>query len=135
MAGSINFKFPLKSYRRGFFEGNTTTIAAIRENIKVLLLTKKGERLVNSSVGTNIPILLGEMFEQIDVVEMKTRITSEIESAIKTWMPNIKLVSLEVYSEDDVPSGVTINKNQILVRMNYVLSSAEGISDSVQLRL
>ena len=34
---SINLKFPLKSYRRGFFQGNTDTIRAVRENIKVLL--------------------------------------------------------------------------------------------------
>ena len=36
---SINLKFPLKSYRRGFFQGNTDTISAVREDIKTLLLT------------------------------------------------------------------------------------------------
>ena len=50
----INLKFPLRAYRKGFFEMNNTTRAAIREDIKILLLTKKGERVVNSSIGTNI---------------------------------------------------------------------------------
>ena len=40
---SINMKFPLKSFKRGFFEGNTDTLAAVRENIKTLLLTTKGK--------------------------------------------------------------------------------------------
>ena len=62
----INLKFPLRSYRRGFFEMNTTTLAAIREDIKILLLTKKGERLINTDIGTNIPILAGQLFEPHD---------------------------------------------------------------------
>lgn len=28
--GSINFKFPLKSFKQGFFQGNQTTKSAIR---------------------------------------------------------------------------------------------------------
>ena len=53
---SINLKFPLKSYRRGFFQGNTDTISAVRENIKVLLLTTKGERVMHAELGTRIPV-------------------------------------------------------------------------------
>ena len=34
---SINFKFPLKTQNRGFPQGNTDTLAAVRENIKTLL--------------------------------------------------------------------------------------------------
>ena len=59
----INLKFPLRAYRKGFFEMNNTTRDAIREDIKILLLTKKGERVVNSTIGTNIPILAGQLFE------------------------------------------------------------------------
>ena len=66
----VNLKFPLRSFRKGFFEMNDTTIDAVKEDIKILLLTKKGERVVNSSIGTNIPILLGEMFEPIKKNEM-----------------------------------------------------------------
>ena len=51
---SINLKFPLKSYRRGFFQGNTDTISAVRENIKILLLTNKGERVMHANLGTGI---------------------------------------------------------------------------------
>ena len=59
MAGTINYSFPLRKFRQGFFEGNQDTIRAVRENIKILLMTKKGERVINGGIGTNIPILLG----------------------------------------------------------------------------
>ena len=65
----INLKFPLRAFRKGFFEMNNTTVDAVREDIKILLLTKKGERVVNPTIGTNIPILLGELFEPIKKVE------------------------------------------------------------------
>ena len=58
---SINFKFPLKSANRGFFQGNKTTIGAIREDIKILLMTVKGERVMHKNMGTNIPILAGQL--------------------------------------------------------------------------
>ena len=58
---SINFKFPLKSYRRGFFQGNTDTISAVRENIKILLLTQKGERVMHGEMGTNILYSQGQL--------------------------------------------------------------------------
>ena len=62
---SLNLKFPLKSFKRGFFQGNTDTISAVRENIKTLLLTLKGERVMHAEMGTNIPVLQGQLFEPI----------------------------------------------------------------------
>ena len=50
--GSINFKFPLKSFKQGFFQGNQTTKSAVREDIKVLLMTVKGERVMDKNMGT-----------------------------------------------------------------------------------
>ena len=137
MAGNINFKFPLRSYRRGFFEGNTTTIDAVRENIKTLLLTKKGERLISTGVGTNIPILLGQMFEQINLQEMQVRVSSEIRAAIDEWMPEVTLTFIKVYDETNIEPGIgTLNKNQILIRMNYLLNSGSlVVEDSIQLKV
>jgi len=136
MPGTINYSFPLRKFRKGFFEGNQDTIRAVRENIKILLLTKKGERVVNGGIGTNIPILLGSLFEQIVPAELEVRIRSEIESAIRVWMPEIKLVSLKLYSEDTVGGiGVSLDTNQVLIRMKYVLKNADQLVDSVQLTL
>ena len=129
----VNLKFPLRSYRKGFFEMNNTTIDAVKEDIKILLLTKKGERVVNPSIGTNIPILLGELFEPIEKKEMEARIGAEIRSALETWMPYVTMDGIEVFSAVDAPYGTNLNENDILVRMDYTLQNAGGISDSIQL--
>ena len=60
---SIAYLFPFRGIR-GFFQGNKTTITAIREDIKVLLMTVKGERLMHKEMGTNLPILAGQLFLQ-----------------------------------------------------------------------
>ena len=125
----INLKFPLRSYRRGFFEMNNTTTAAVRENIKTLLMTVKGERVVNPSVGTNIPTLMGQLFEQIEPGEMEATIGAEITTALATWMPEVEMVGITVYTQDTLPGGTALNPNDILVRMDYVYSGTPGQID------
>jgi|TARA_B100002019_G_C21263651_1_gene598148 phage baseplate assembly protein W len=129
----VNLKFPLRSYRKGFFEMNNTTIDAVKEDIKILLLTKKGERVVNPNIGTNIPILLGELFEPIKKEEMEARIGAEIRSALDTWMPYVTMDEIEIFTSDNPPRGTNVNENDILVRMIYTLQNAGGIRDSIQL--
>ena len=129
----INLKFPLRSYRKGFFEMNNATLDAIREDIKILLLTKKGERVVNPSIGTNIPILMGELFEPIKEQEMSSRIGTEIRTALEAWMPYVRLDNIEIFSQDTVPGGTSLNPNDILVVMKYSVLNMGGISDSIQL--
>ena len=126
----INLKFPLRSYRRGFFEMNNTTIAAVRENIKTLLMTVKGERVVNPSIGTNIPTLMGQLFEQIEPGEMEAQLGSEISTALAQWMPEVEMTGITVYTQDNAPMGTALNPNDILVRMEYVYS---GIPNAIDL--
>ena len=69
-------------------------------------------------------MLIGSLFEQIVPAELEVRIRSEIESALRVWMPEIKLVSLRLYSEDTAREiGVSLDTNQVLVRMKYVLKN------------
>ena len=131
----INLKFPLRSYRKGFFEMNQTTLDAVREDIKILLLTKKGERIVNPDIGTNIPILMGQLFEPIKKQELEDNIGREIKSALQSWMPYVTLEKIEVFSEVDPPKGISLNSNQVLIKMSYRLNNNEALRDSIQLTI
>jgi len=132
MASFINFKFPLRSYRRGFYEGNETTIAAVTENIKILLLTRKGERPINRSLGCSISTFQGILFEQQNKEEIKERVKMEITATMKKWMPQVALTGLEV-DTDDENSGLALN--YLLIRMKYALINAPNVSDSIQLKI
>ena len=125
----INLKFPLRAYRRGFFEMNETTTAAVRENIKILLMTVKGERVVNPSIGTNIPTLMGQLFEQIEPGEMEATIGAEVATALTTYMPEVQMTGITVYTQDTLPGGTALNPNDILVRMSYVYSGQSDVVD------
>lgn len=129
---AINLQFPLRKYNKGFFQGNDTTLEAVREDIKILLLTRKGERLINTGIGTNIAVYAGELFRQINKTEMKARIASEIRAALETWMPHINLIGLQVLTIDEDPN---LRDNDMVVKMDYKLTSAEAANDSIQLRM
>ena len=129
---SINLKFPLKSYRRGFFQGNTDTIAAVRENIKILLLTLKGERVMHANLGTNIPVLQGQLFEPISRDETFENIRLEIETAIQSYLPYIRVLDIKMITQDEEP---TLGNNKIRISMSYAISDQSALMDNINLTL
>ena len=128
---NINFKFPLRAYQHGFFESNTNMIAAVKEDIKVLLMTSKGERVINSEIGTSIPTLAGQLFENINIEEMQMAIESEIIAAIDTFMPFVGVQSVVV---QDSTTDNTLTENQIRVSMSYILKNF-NVEDLISLTI
>ena len=129
---SINLKFPLKSYRRGFFQGNSDTISAVRENIKTLLLTTKGERVMHNDLGTNIPVLQGQLFEPITRDETLENIRLEIETAIQTYLPYIRIHNIKMITQNEEPN---LGNNRIRVNMSYSIADQSALVDNVDITL
>jgi len=129
---SINYKFPLRSFRRGFFEGNTDTISAVRENIKTLLLTLKGERINDANLGTNIPVLQGQLFEPITREETFENIRLEIETAIARYLPYIRVTNIRMITQEEEP---ILGNNKIRVNMTYVITDQQAMVDNINLTL
>lgn len=129
---SINLKFPLKSYRRGFFQGNTDTISAVRENIKTLLLTVKGERVMHAELGTRIPVLQGQLFEPVTRDETFENIRLEIETAIQTYLPYIRILNISMITQETEPA---LGNNKIRVNMAYAISDQSALVDNVDITL
>ena len=126
--GSINFKFPLKSFKRGFFEGNQTTATAVREDIKTLLMTVKGERVMHKNMGTNIPILAGQLFEPIHKTELTERIKLEITVAVETYLPFLNIQNIKILTSEDDPN---LKINQIRVSMAYIVRDQQSMIDQM----
>ena len=129
---SINFKFPLKSYRRGFFQGNVDTISAVRENIKVLLLTRRGERLMHAEMGTNITGREGPLFEPITKEETFENIRLEIETAIQSYLPYIRVLNIKMITQEEEPA---LGSNKIRISMSYAISDQSALADNVNITL
>jgi len=130
---SINFKFPLKSYRRGFFQGNTDTISAVRENIKILLLTRKGERVMHGEMGTNIlGRAQGMLFEPTTREETFESIRLEVETAIQTYLPYIRVINIKMITQEEEPR---LGNNKIRINMSYAISDQSALVDNINLTL
>jgi len=123
---AVNFKFPLKSENQGFFQSNKTTIAAIREDIKTLLMTVKGERVMHKEMGTNIPVLSGQLFEPIHKVELLEKIRIEISVAIENYLPFISLQDVVLLTSEDDDS---LKTNQVRVSMAYIIKDQQAMAD------
>ena len=50
----IDLPFRKSEGNSGWFESTTTTFKAVRNNIKSLLLTEKGQRIMQPSLGLNL---------------------------------------------------------------------------------
>ena len=128
----INIAFPLQNSNEGMLKQNKTTLDAIWEYIKTILLTRRGERVVNPQIGTNISIFGGELFNQINVEEMKIKIINEIKTVITAYLPQVKLNEVNIFTKETMNF---LKDTQILVRMKYSLVNATNLNDAVQLTI
>jgi hypothetical protein len=74
------------------FKLNYTTLEQAKTDIVNLLLTHKGERYMQPDFGTN----LRKFLFQPNTNALGTQLRNEITSAIKFWLPFVKLENIEV---------------------------------------
>lgn len=122
----INIQFPFQDDPEGkFLKMTTDAKQAIKSDLVHLLLTNKGERLYLPSFGANLRQYLFEPNDEISANAIKT----EINNAIKSFIPNLVVTELTVTSSED-------NIHATVVRIDYLVTvSALQSSDFVVLEL
>lgn len=122
---SVGVSLPFTLGNNGFFAVTYTTKEQIKSNLKNLILTNRGERLMQPEFGCN---LRQAIFEQIGP-ETYSYIRSEIENSIQRWLPYI------IVNDVDVTSDTTAkDNNRINVRLDYTLAYAGNNSrDSINI--
>jgi hypothetical protein len=109
----------------GIFAVNFTTISQAKSNLQNLILTKKGERLMQPDFGCDIWKIL---FEPIIEGEIETNIEKAILEAIDAWMPYLNIDEIVFdYDEND------IDANRIALDLKFSLKSNKNIRDSIQI--
>jgi len=115
------------SNSNGVFSTNYTTLTQAKDNLKNLILTKKGERLMNPDFGCDVWLVL---FEQMDGATIETRIETAIVDAVDTWLPYLTLTSI-VFDYDDND----IDTNKISLDIQFALASNPNLTESVQINI
>ena len=105
---ALGVQFPMNY--PAVFNSTYTTLEAVKTNIKNLLLTRKGERVMHPNFGSD---LLSIIFEP-SVSELKEEIQQIISEPISFWIPQVSLDTVETITAEDDPTlqynvKITIN--------------------------
>lgn len=104
--------------------GLTKTIhEAVQQNLKNLILTARGERIMDSSFGVG---LRNYLFENM-TPEVKQNLRGEIITQVRKYMPFIDISGLQIF---DSPTGAA----QLNVMITYNISDL-GVTDNLLLTI
>ena len=116
-----------RSATNGIFPVNFTTISQAKDNLVNLIMTKKGERLMQPEFGCDIWNLI---FQPIVDEDIQLQVENAIIDAVNNWLPYITITSIIVNTEDELKDTNTFN-----VSLGFALSSNTNITDSVTITL
>jgi phage baseplate assembly protein W len=89
---------PIKRGNTGYFEQAFTSFEQTKANLKNLLLTKRGERVMQPEFGTGLDSLLFEPMD--DVFEGNLRDT--ITRTVSYWLPYVNIQDIEIEMTDEM---------------------------------
>jgi phage baseplate assembly protein W len=116
---SIGVSLPFNG--QGVFNKTFTTRDQIKSNMVNLILTNKGERIMNPEFGADVR---RSLFEQI-TDNTSTNITDHIISAVSTFIPEVTLTNVDVTT---IPDSNTIN---VLIEYKINIS---GTADQIHVQ-
>ena len=120
----IDLPFRKSEGRDGWFASTDTTIEAVKNNIKNLLQTQKGERFMQPLLGID---LRRYMFNTIDE-ELTFEIQNSILDTFKLWLPFVEVRDIKVNIKE-----VEVGRNNINLHIDFNIKQDPNTLASVQL--
>ena len=120
---SIGLKYPLFATERGSQNVSRTTLEAVKADIITLLITRRGERVMNPTLGFSMDKYLFEPNVDSFIEDIKTYITE----SVNLWLPFliIQEITITTTNEDK-------DKNQFKIKLVFSLNSTPTIFESVE---
>ena len=119
---SVGLDFPVARVPNGdgYFKTTKTTIESIKNNIKLLLKTQRGERVFQPNLGLDIRRFL---FEQV-TEDTQVQIENDIVDTFATWLPFVELREIDIdTSRQDI--------NKINIKIVFNIKRAPNTIESV----
>lgn len=101
---AIGITLPL-TFGESTFEQSFQTKDQIKSNIKNLLLTKRGERILQPQFGSGLQSLLFEP----NVDDLEGRIEDTINESLEQWLPYVTAEEIDIESTDELRDNNKIN--------------------------
>ena len=77
----------------GFFASTSTTIEAVKNNLRNLLQTEEGERFFQPNLGLNLRSVLFEQINEENLLSIQNKILDKIDF----WLPFIEIHNISRY--------------------------------------
>ena len=124
----VGIDLPIRrgSDKDGFFASTSTTIEAVKNNIRNLLQTNQGERFFQPNLGLNLRTLLFEHITNENLIGVQNAIMDKFEF----WLPFVEVRNIEILSNDDDSS---IGINEIRVKILFNIKQDPNTLDSITL--
>ena len=99
----------------GWFASSTTTIQAVKNNIRYLLTTKQGERFLQPNLGINFDKYMFEQYTD----ELRVGIENDIVDTFNFWLPFVNITDIKIGMSDG-ESGVDKNRLNIYLEFSLI---------------
>ena len=110
----------------GFFATTSTTIEAVKNNIRNLLQTEEGERFFQPNLGIGLRRLLFEHITEENLLGVQDVILDKIEF----WLPFVEVRDIQLLSRDKTTD---VGVNEIRVKILFNIKQDPNTLDSVTL--
>ena len=122
MARTINIRFPFKeTYDGGVFAGTITTEAAYQSDLISLLTTKRGQRVMRSSLFSPIYDYLMDPLDEI----LEQELRRDIDSKVKEFIPQIEIKRIKFTPNYD--------NNLLEIKIIYIIKEFFNTENTLQL--
>ena len=112
----VGVRFPLDHSQEGFFYKTKTILEQAKSNMRNLLLTSKGERVMQPEFGSTLTDVL---FNQGEDVE--NQIDVAIREAVSNWLPYIIINEINMFQQG----------NQVDVSIDFSVSLEPNSFDTI----
>tara|TARA_R110002020_G_scaffold29564_1_gene93176 strand:- start:1533 stop:1937 length:405 start_codon:yes stop_codon:yes gene_type:complete len=127
MAEGLSVALPLRvDPVDGAYGLNKRITQVASQNLKMIILTSPGERIMNPEFGVGVRRYLFENNTGGTLETIKTRIRSQV----ATYLPYINILQLDV-SSPPIPGGLPgdIDETRVNITIKYSVPSANVVSD------
>jgi phage baseplate assembly protein W len=120
--------FPFGNIEDGAFLKKSSDVAIIKSNLRQLLLTRRGERVMLPNFGTNLKNYLMEPLDQA----LLSQIRREISESIYKYAPNVNLNLLQVFP---LEQGNFSGGNVLLIKLFCSVKEDEDLTFEVNVEI
>ena len=107
----------------GWFQSTRTTLDAVKQNIKLLLSTERGERLMQPTIGLGLRTYLFQQLDNSTVDEIKADLTTTFQNLL----PFVTINNIDV----NISQMDSLGKNTISIRVDFHVTRDPNTLDSV----